>query len=211
MRLVCRTFMVLLLGWSSPGFAASLDEMTEFRGIPFGERLERLEGLQAKRYNSEVFYVRSGDEMQFEGVPVDQIGYQFTDGYFTGVLVFTQSMDRSRALFNALQKAYGAPVPHPQKAEARVWRGQRTRAELQVVNDRGLAVLRMNRAVRVLGPAGPRVVGGAGLQDFTGGSAPSGGDGDGDGDGEGGVDASIHESSGNDMVGGGDDGGGGDD
>ncbi|GBD27685.1 hypothetical protein HRbin30_03039 [bacterium HR30] len=85
-----------------------LDREYGFRGIGFGADLDRVANLKkaGERGQCEVAYTRSGDKLEFEGVPLTGIEYSFQNDRFTLVSLLAKPENCSR-LYAALRARYG--------------------------------------------------------------------------------------------------------
>ncbi|MCX8072380.1 MAG: hypothetical protein N3C12_08010 [Candidatus Binatia bacterium] len=112
-RVVLGAWLLLLVGFISRTTAensglATLDAEYGFRGVLFGTDVDRVAGLKkiGERGECEIAYSRSGDKLEFDGVPLTGIEYSFQNDRFT-LVSLTARPEHCARLYSALRARYG--------------------------------------------------------------------------------------------------------
>ncbi len=123
-------------GATTPGLA-SLDQEYGFKGISFGTDVDSVPKLKkiGERGQCEVAYARSGDTLEFEGVPLTAIEYSFQNDRFTLVSLLAKAEDCSR-LYLALRTRFGeddtklGPEGTKKPFWTATWEGKRVKVDI---------------------------------------------------------------------------------
>jgi hypothetical protein len=78
-------------------------------------------------------YVKQGDVMEYEGVPVDEINYLFKNGRFYSVMILTRGQEAFDALSDALTAVYGQAEAEDAASMDGSWRGEKTQIRLDMI------------------------------------------------------------------------------
>lgn len=108
---------------AKPGSTAFLDSLNGFRGVTFGTDFGKFTGLTVDDEQGKVkLYKKKDDDLDIGPADLSEIVYEFYDGKFFGVILYTKDKADSAELLAIATKAFGEGQPID--PDNTVWEGK---------------------------------------------------------------------------------------